>query len=1218
MQTKALYVIALLISAVAHGQFFPNSAPSLWDGATLYRDEWGVPHVFANDTRSMAFVFGYAQAEDHLEGMLLGYRVANGRAAEVLGEPYVESDSFAQVMRYRENAQRAYETADAITVDLCEGFAQGVNAWILEHPKDTPSWAEPVAPADILAFMQYYLLSMAPFDHPEIYHPAPGTPAANAWALAPSNTVEGKAVLVINPQQDYDGIFKWYEAHLVTRDMNMYGATLYGLPVILQGHNEHLGWALSPNEPDIADLYIEYERNILQAANPKSVMHKNTYYQQNVSFTQADTRTLYVWDAGRMTERPLNRLATRHGPVVGYYNGRPLAYRVGGYRLHGALRQIYDMARATNLSSFRAVMDRQQLPVFHLVYADTTGNIYYRYNAKTGWKDVSSNPLVVQLTTADPKRWHAPVSALDPGIEWGPDMMPNDLPWILNPESGYIQASGTPPWRVTEGMSLTESDVPPWLAMESDSYRAKRLRVLLAQGPRRFEDHQALLFDRVSPLATETVPYLLHAAENHGAWVQASHPDIWVALDTLRAWDYVADTDSVGMTLFHVWWSLLQNQGLADTNEGVHALILENTEWVQLQLLNSLTEAARLIRNEYQTLDVPWGRVHLLRRGNREVAIGGSLNGQSLFSMGDHHFERGAWRVSQGIGFAMVIQFGQIPKAVSLVPFGTSDVPESPHFADQMNLLLERRMKVTRFSRADVEAHAALVRGKAISLRPRKSGASFLVQAAQPVTMKLGMAPSLQAKLPEGTAVFSNYVEPAVEPYNIPIVVDMEFSVPASICRPENLSRLAVYGYRPQTGWQYIQNQETDAERRTLWARGYKAQVYAVLGPQEYLAGDVQLASYPSYEPQSTTGVSQNVDSNENQVLASASSLSDTGLSTIERTRIARALPITPEVDDAASQNQGAALQHFDSNNRVFGHSVVPLVPPGWTPDLFDPRKNLRPQFDAPNKPSGTILQPSRRARSKEALPEGVITLAPIETKAVDVPERPSVDIEPLPEDAAKTTPEQVVVDPAPKKNDPVPDKIPSEKKVDSGLPVITSGSYTRRNSRLIMSSETPRTLKNLAEAPNPQKFYLAPDPNRASLMEIGTSMELRPPIYGALFLLKTKQAVRGQVAVLDHPPAPYPQGLGAFTPVVQVLHNPVNVPGSLVINWQVEPGLCHADRASDLSLYAYSTDTGWTPVAGQKIDVGDIRFGALDNSFRTYVILGPASARVRTSSGAR
>mgnify|MGYP002528544529 CR=1 FL=1 len=227
-----------------------------------------MPHVYANNTRAMAFAFGFAQAEDHLEHILLAYRVANGRASEIYGERFVESDTFARIMRHADLASNAYDTLDATTRDLCEGFALGINSRMIERPDKSPAWAEPVRPVDVLAFFHHYLMTMAPFDYPGIYHPPKGTPIANAWALAPSRTKEGKSILVMNPHTDYDGIFQWYEAHLSTRDLNVYGATLYGLPVIMMGHNETLGWALSPNDPDIADKVRKLVRRLQREQSP--------------------------------------------------------------------------------------------------------------------------------------------------------------------------------------------------------------------------------------------------------------------------------------------------------------------------------------------------------------------------------------------------------------------------------------------------------------------------------------------------------------------------------------------------------------------------------------------------------------------------------------------------------------------------------------------------------------------------------------------------------------------------------------------------------------------------------------------------------------------------------------------------------------------------------------------------------------------------------------
>jgi acyl-homoserine lactone acylase PvdQ len=75
----------------------------------------GTPHVYAENPRALAFVFGYAQAEDHLEAMLAAYRIANGRAAEVFGESYAASDEFSLKMGHAALARNIYASLDPLT-----------------------------------------------------------------------------------------------------------------------------------------------------------------------------------------------------------------------------------------------------------------------------------------------------------------------------------------------------------------------------------------------------------------------------------------------------------------------------------------------------------------------------------------------------------------------------------------------------------------------------------------------------------------------------------------------------------------------------------------------------------------------------------------------------------------------------------------------------------------------------------------------------------------------------------------------------------------------------------------------------------------------------------------------------------------------------------------------------------------------------------------------
>src|ERR1700747_818010 len=81
MEYRSLRLPALIL-AVAGAASGENP---LSQGVTVYRDNYGVPHIIGETEEATFFGYGYAQAEDHLEQMMLEYRDAQGRRAEVQG-----------------------------------------------------------------------------------------------------------------------------------------------------------------------------------------------------------------------------------------------------------------------------------------------------------------------------------------------------------------------------------------------------------------------------------------------------------------------------------------------------------------------------------------------------------------------------------------------------------------------------------------------------------------------------------------------------------------------------------------------------------------------------------------------------------------------------------------------------------------------------------------------------------------------------------------------------------------------------------------------------------------------------------------------------------------------------------------------------------------------------------------------------------------------------
>ncbi|GMW01269.1 MAG: hypothetical protein AMXMBFR84_24060 [Candidatus Hydrogenedentota bacterium] len=830
------WTILLVLAVVPQS---PAQAPvdpfALWEQATVYRDEWGVPHVYAASPRAMAFAFGYAQAEDHLESMLLAYRYAQGRVAEVMGEAYAPNDEFALKMGHHVLATASYPQADPVTRELCEGFALGVNAYLINHPDRAPAWAEAVNPEDILALMHAYLMSFAPFDLPDVFSPPPGARSGNAWAIAPSKSATGEAMLVINPHADYDGPFQWYEAHLAVGDYDMQGATLQGIPVIMMGHNGTLGWALTPNRPDFADMYMEPKQQGT-ARNPASVGGpvlpfdpKEVRYLEMV----ANARTFYVMTPGGPVERQVPTLISDMGPIVGRFDNRFCAYFIGGYRDFGAVRQLFTMGTARTLAAFQQTLELHQLPCFNVVYADSEGNIFYLYNAKVGEKYIPGSRPIIDPSMRDGVNWSLPVSAGNSLLRWGNIVPPNLLPNISNPASGYVQACGNPPWGVTEKSGLMPDQWPAWFAQDPDSHRAKRVRQLLGMGKRSFQDAQAMLYDVLVPIAVTTVPKLLEAVDANPAWLTAAHPDLPIGLDALRNWKYVAETNSPGMTFFHVWWSALRARAPGYSEDAVVAMLEQNAPEAQESAFRAAEQAARLMRSEFNSLTVPWGDVHIFARGDTSVPAPGSLSGNPVFIASDTKFVDGRWRVNYGYGFAMAVKFGEAVEAVSMVPFGSSTDPRSKHHTDQMQLVSNRTFKPVRFYPDDVKRNAAVAFGRNISLFPPGMEAECRISAREPVTARVESYTQPPAPIPLGLATFAMYVRVDQRPASVPSTIELDVYLPPEVCADENLSKLLVYAYDSQQGWGPLEAQELAFEERIFRARDRRPRVYAVLGPQE-------------------------------------------------------------------------------------------------------------------------------------------------------------------------------------------------------------------------------------------------------------------------------------------------------------------------------------------------------------------------------------------------
>lgn len=857
MRSFLLAPLLILLFTARPAAAQPEAA-AYWSNATLYRDAYGVPHIYAGSPEAMAFAFGYAQAADHLEPMLLAYRMANGRLAEVLGPAEADSDAFSLKMAHGAMAREALPNADPITQALCTGFAQGVNAWMIDNAALAPEWADGVQPADVLALWRCFLTRFAPFDLDGRYRPGRPFETGSAWAVSATKTQEGQPLLVLNPHGYFEGPFRWYEAHLAAGDYDVSGATLFGLPVLLVGHNGDAGWGITPNSPDIADFFEERVVPGKQTSpwwrfnreDPEEIALQKQ--QQLILNYAASVQTYRVRTANGFETREVPVQVSPMGPVFDQGLGALYSWGIGGFFDNGGLRQLWEMGRARNFDAFGEALAAGQLPCFNILYADKTGAQFQLYNAKIGQKLLHNPNTPVEEIQDPPVDWNAPIPAMVTVWDWAGPVPQTALPHAMTPDSGWLQICGGAPWLATDDLATSAADWPGWLVNDAVSPRAERMRTLLRAAPRTYEEHQQLLFDVVLPAAERVVPVLLEMADRVPQAVAKSHPDLPAALEMLRAWNRAAAPEAEGMTFYHVWWALLraqaQNGGM---NEGaLYEALFARTPEAQRLALDAASDAVRMMRNDLRSLNRPWGDVHRIRRGTRDEAIGGAATGEPIFIASDFAFQDGRWYATYGYGYALVIQFGDTPRATSLVPFGSSERPQSPHFSDQLDLLLAQRMKVAPYLQEDVLRAAVAARGMAATFNPRGSEATLNLRLGAPANIESGASLVPPAPLPPRMAPFSAFLRLEWKP-TVEGSAEVSILMPEERCADEVLPHLAVYAMEAGLGWYRVADQHFDPQARAFFMKNDTPATYAVLGPDRFAAPpkDTKAAPVQSEEP---------------------------------------------------------------------------------------------------------------------------------------------------------------------------------------------------------------------------------------------------------------------------------------------------------------------------------------------------------------------------------
>jgi acyl-homoserine-lactone acylase len=706
---RRVLTLAVVFSLIATGAV--AQAPSrndLSQQVEILRTAYGVPHIRAQNLRAAGYGLGWVMIEDYGPRIAVGLLRGRGEMARWFGRDSIEGDFLAQ-REYRTAVQH-YPDLDEETRDVYDGFAAAANRYIALHPSEFPAGFAPnftgydIAARDVTlasaAQARRFLAKMDPSlvrgrrGQAPAADPSEGNPEAgidpleegsNAWAFAPSRTKSGKAILLRNPHLNWNS--GYYEAQLtVPGVLDFYGDFRMGGPFgVVGGFNRDLGWATTNNAPDLEEIYA-------LDVDPAQADHY-LFEGTSVPLEREVVRVAYKNGDGISTEsREMWR--TPLGPVIYRDNGKVYIVRAAGEGDYRGGEQFLRMMRAKSLAEWKDIMRMRARVTSSFTYADRAGNIYYLWNAAA--------PAFPKPTGGDT----AAVPAHTTADIWTHYVPFDSLPQLLNPKGGYIQNENSSPWFTNLHQIIDWTKYPAYMPEPSFSLRSQmavtlidtRNKLSLEDVIRLKHSYRMLLADRVkSDLVTA---------------VRASNPasEVTEAIAMLAAWDNTSAPESKGGVLFENWWRLY--------TQGVNPDSMFAQPWIASAPATTprgLKDPARAAQafahavdetvKQYGRYDVPWGDVHRVRMGNVDVPVGGCAGALGCFRVLNFKTDPDGKRSAfGGDGWVLAVEFGDQPRAYSVLAYGESDLAGSPYDTDQAAMFAKGEMKRVVFLPKDVEA----------------------------------------------------------------------------------------------------------------------------------------------------------------------------------------------------------------------------------------------------------------------------------------------------------------------------------------------------------------------------------------------------------------------------------------------------------------------------------------------------------------------------------
>ncbi|HBQ84511.1 MAG TPA: hypothetical protein DD745_16800 [Bacteroidales bacterium] len=769
----AIIAVIILISGIKRGALPKYEgeiiSASLGSEVTVYRDERGMPHIYASDEHDLYFATGYVMAQERLWQMDLIRRATTGRLSEIFGESMVQTDLFLRSLDITNKSKMILSNEDEVIIDCMKAYSDGVNEYIANAGKELPPEfrilgyrPEPWKledMANIIGYMgwdlagenlsadifNYRLFKKLGYDKGSTLIPdfkavkssvfpdfrlsdtaiksaqdfissvdklkALGIASfsgSNNWAVSGKRSETGMPILSNDMHLGLSSPGLWMQIHqVIPGRLNVTGVAVPGQPFVVVGHNERIAWGLTNLMVDDIDLFTE------------KVNSDNQYYFNN-EWKNMEVRDEIIKIKGGGADT-LSIKFTQRGPVISGFrdiHDAALSMRWSGNDMSDELKAVFLLNRAKDWEEFRTALSFFRSISQNFAYADVDGNI--GLNTGGGIPVRKGYGSIIRNGETDEFDWKGYVPFYQ-------------LPTSFNPETGYVSSANN---------KTVSEEYPYYISFRFYApYRIGRIREMLDEKEKLgIDDFKRMITDQHSSYAALLTPHILKLKDKQSSMTPVES----TALDLLVKWDYNMSADLAAPSIFEFFRRNLSENLLGDelgelytqlpgaiNDYYIYKVLQPNVqdEWIDnistsaketLEdiIQKSFTDCIRALSDSCGT-DISnwtWGRMHTitLEHPMSKVKILDKLFGlnSDTYSVGGSNHTvcpytyKTAFKSDDGASERHIFNTADWDESLTVIPTGASGVPASEFYLSQTKTYIEGKFYKDAFTGNAVKAAA--------------------------------------------------------------------------------------------------------------------------------------------------------------------------------------------------------------------------------------------------------------------------------------------------------------------------------------------------------------------------------------------------------------------------------------------------------------------------------------------------------------------------------